>query len=134
MKEIKSRITNITLSNVEYNFIPLEDDTKPINIETIDKININEINKSSVSLNVERMLKFTPFDNTYVKVVYTSQIELNEELSKDSIIDCIRKEKIQLNEVLASISLMVSQLTNMSPFGVLISAPMLYNIETMIIE
>ena len=120
------------LTKVEYNF-EKEAGGKEVTLETVESIVIKSISDTSISLSVERSLVFQGVSNTYLKVVFEAMIVLGEKVDNDKFQADIKADLEILNEVFADASLVISQITDKSPFGAIITPPM-YNCETIEIK
>ena len=72
---------------------------------------------------LQRNLSFKPLVKTYVKVYYELTIETASEINKDVFFADIRKGIPLLANVFSHTSLVISQLTNASVFGPVITPP-----------
>ncbi len=115
------RIINHTLKSVQYNFI--KPDIKSISLAVIDSIDICEIDANKAIFNFNRELSFGENTNSFVKIGYEVIIESEENISKENLIEAIRNDKFKLTAILSKVSLLISEITNLCPFGTLILAP-----------
>lgn len=115
------KISRLFLKNVQYNFtMP---DKKDIAISINDVIKIIEINGNEALLEVGRNLCFGPKTESFVKTNYEVVIECNENIEKQELFDALNNKNINLTVVYSKTSLLISQITNMSPFGVIVTSP-----------
>ena len=117
----KFNIKNILLKNVQYNFENLTG--RDIAISISDTIEIIEIDEKKVLLNVERELFVKPNTNTHIKIAYEVTLESEENVNKADVSEGLRERAINLVSVFSKISLLMSQITNMSPFGTIVTPP-----------
>ena len=121
------------LVKLDYNFEELKNLTT-INIETKDIIRLNEVSDKSINFSVKRNMVFTPFTNTYIKVEFNVTTDLTSPINKETFFEDIKTGLPQLTSIFSKISLVISELTNMSPFGALITSPMYNNKEVLLEE
>ena len=114
-------ISAMILNNVQYNFSKPE--KKNIAISVDDCIKVVEINENQAVLNVERTLSFDVKANFFIKIYYEVEIDHGEPIVKQEVINALRDKSLNLTAVYSKISLLISQITNMCPFGVLITPP-----------
>lgn len=128
---IKANITKILLTSVEYNF------TKPnkndIKISFSDEIQIRSLNENGFLLNVMRVLDFGEKTGSFIKIVFEVEFESSENYDKESISEEIKNGISKLSPVYSRMSLLISEICNLSPFGVIITPPM-YNNDEIIIK
>ena len=121
------------LVKLDYNFEELKNLTT-ISIETKDIIRLNEVSDKSINFSVKRNMVFTPFTNTYIKVEFNVTTDLTSPINKETFFEDIKTGLPQLTSIFSKISLVISELTNMSPFGALITSPMYNNKEVLLEE
>ena len=114
-------IINCSLKNLQYNF------TKP-NIEQIkitinDEIQITQVFDNKARLMISRSLHFGPDTNSYVNVVFEVIIDNDDDITKESLIKALKKDIVCLTSVFAKISVLISQVTGLSLFSPLVTAP-----------
>lgn len=124
-------ISNLLLTNINYNFT--KPDKSRINVCVNDAIKIHKINDKQVDLFVSRVLNFGENTNTYLNIVYEVSLEFSKEMSKEETINLLAKKTSGLTPVFSKISLLISQITNSSPFGVIVTPP-IYDPKEAIIE
>ncbi len=114
-------ISRLILENVQYNFT--KPDRKDISISVNDYIKVIEIHENEAILNVERTLYFDFRTESFVKVNYEIIVKCDEAIVKQDLLDALSSKNINLTVVYSKASLLISQITNMSPFGVIITPP-----------
>lgn len=114
-------ITNAILKNVQYNFENLNG--RDITISIDDSIEIIGIDDNEAELNVSRALSVKPESNVYIKISYTVSIKNSEKFTRDTILENLRTKAINLIGVYSKISLLMTQITNLSPFGTIVTPP-----------
>ena len=114
-------ISNVILKNVQYNFA--NPDRKSISISVNDTIEILEIDEKDALLKVVRELSLGPDTDSYVKISYEISVENEEVITKDIIREALCNKTIGLVGVFSKISLLMSQVTNLSPFGIIVTPP-----------
>lgn len=119
-------VANIILKNVQYNFA--NPDRKSISISVNDLIEILEIDEKKALLRVARELSLGPDTDSYVRISYEVSVENDETITKNNILEALRNKSIGLVVVFSKISLLMSQVTNLSPFGIIVTPPT-YNPE-----
>ena len=119
---------NVVLTNATYNFEKVEGELQ-ISLNTIDTIRIEKILEKSFVILVSRKLCFEPMSNTYIHVTYEGQIGTNEKESVAGITQAIKEGNSAFGAIFTKASLLISQITNESAFGPIITVPM-YNPKT----
>ncbi len=119
---------NAFLTNVTYNFEKVEGELQ-ISLNTTDTIRIEKILEKSFVVYVSRKLCFEPMSNTYIQVAYEVQIGTNEKESVAGITQAIKEGNSAFGAIFTKASLLISQITNESAFGPIITVPM-YNPKT----
>ncbi len=119
MKNFK--IESLVLSSIEYSF--KEPNKNEIEIFLNDKANIIEINEKNAKLLLERELRFGSKEGCGVKVSYNISVESNEIFEKSDLSKAIKEDAIELSIVYSKISLLISEITNSCPFGVIVTPP-----------
>lgn len=114
-------ISRLILENVQYNFT--KPDRKDISISVSDNIKVIEIHENEAILNVERALYFDSRTESFVKVNYEIVVKCDEDILKQDLLDALSSKNINLTIVFSKASLLISQITNLSPFGVIITPP-----------
>lgn len=114
-------ISRLILENVQYNFT--KPDRKDISISVSDNIKVIEIHENEAILNVERALYFDSRTESFVKVNYEIVVKCDEAILKQDLLDALSSKNINLTMVFSKASLLISQITNLSPFGVIITPP-----------
>lgn len=114
-------ISRLILENVQYIFT--KPDRKDISISVSDNIRVIEIHENEAVLDVERALYFDSRTESFVKVNYEIVVKYDEAIVKQDLIDALSDRNIDLTVVYSKASLLISQITNMSPFGVIITPP-----------
>lgn len=117
----KYRIMNLTLTDSVYHFA--KPDPKLISISLHDSIGVMEIQEKEIALRVKRELDFGDGTDSYVSVEYEVRLESKTNETKESILEALNAGVSELSVVFSRISLLVSQLTQASPLGVLVTAP-----------
>lgn len=119
---------NVVLMNATYNFEKVDGELQ-ISLNTTDTISIEKILEKSFIVYVSRRLWFEPMSNTYVQVAYEVQIATNEKESVAGITKAIKEGNSAFGAIFTKASLLISQITNESAFGPIITVPM-YNPKT----
>lgn len=117
----KYHINNLTLINSEYKFT--KPDPKLISISVDDSIRVVEIQDQEVVLCVSRELNFGNGTDSFIKVEYEVNLESKGNETTESVIAALTAGVSELSVVFSKVSLLISQLTQASPFGVLVTAP-----------
>ena len=119
---------NVVLMNATYNFEKVDGELQ-ISLNTTDTISIEKVLEKSFIVYVSRRLWFEPMSNTYVQVAYEVQIATNEKESVAGITQAIKEGNSAFGAIFTKASLLISQITNESAFGPIITVPM-YNPKT----
>ena len=119
---------NVVLMNATYNFEKVDGELQ-ISLNTTDTISIEKVLEKSFIVYVSRRLWFEPMSNTYVQVAYEVQISTNEKESVAGITKAIKEGNSAFGAIFTKASLLISQITNESAFGPIITVPM-YNPKT----
>ena len=119
---------NVVLMNATYNFEKVDGELQ-ISLNTTDTISIEKVLEKSFIVYVSRKLWFEPMSNTYVQVTYEVQIATNEKESVAGITKAIKEGNSAFGAIFTKASLLISQITNESAFGPIITVPM-YNPKT----
>ncbi|MBQ8522764.1 MAG: hypothetical protein IJ458_03790 [Clostridia bacterium] len=112
----------VSLSKVEFEYI----DTKYmgiIDIDAIDSVDVIEIGDNDIALKISRDLKFKPINVATIKVECMVSLRINSLISKEQFIKDIKKGMGILNAAFSKISLTISEITNNSSLGALITPP-----------
>lgn len=117
----KFYISNLTLVSSEYKFS--KPDPKLISIAVNDTIKVVAIQEKDIALNVARVLDFGKGTDSFIKVEYEVNLESKCSETKESVLAALNDGVSELSVAFSKISLLVSQLTQASPFGVLVTAP-----------
>lgn len=117
----KYHINNLTLINSVYKFT--KPDPKLISITVNDTIRVVEIQEKEIVLCIARELNFGEGTDSFIKVEYEVNLESKSSETKDTILSALATGVSELSVAFSKISLLVSQLTQASPFGVLVTAP-----------
>lgn len=116
------------LYNIEYKFNEPNKDGI-IDLEVLDKIEILEIKEDIIDFNVIRKLDFKNIQDSYLQVVFKSSIKCSQNMSKQDFIDAIKKHIPMISgAVFGKISLLISNITNSTPLGVIVTPPV-YNVK-----
>ena len=110
------------LYKCEFNY-EKEENVNSVEIAFDDKLILNKIEENKIRAKLQRNLSFKPLVQTYVKVYYELTIETASEINKDTFFADIRKGIPLLANVFSRTSLVISQLTNASVFGPVITPP-----------
>lgn len=116
------------LSNIEYKF---NDTIKEgfIDLEVFDKIEILEIKEDIIDFNAIRRLEFKNLEDSYLQVVFKSSIKCSESMNRQAFIDAIKKHIPMISGAIYSkISLLISNITNSTSLGVVVTPP-IYNVK-----
>ena len=113
-------VSELVLKEVRYNFTKPETETVTVSIR--DNIEILAIFENQAKLEAKREMYFHPRKEPIIVVSYEVSIEHNEAITKDDLLDSLNKS-INLVPVYSKISLLISQITNMSPIGPLVTPP-----------
>lgn len=117
----KYRIINLTLTDSVYHFA--KPDPKLISITLNDSVRVIEIQEKEITLCVKRELNFGDGTDSCVSVEYEVRLESKIVETKESVLEALNAGVSELSVVFSRISLLVSQLTQASPIGVLVTAP-----------
>lgn len=117
----KYHINNLTLINSVYKFT--KPDPKLISITVDDTIKIIEIQEKEIVLCIARELNFGEGTGSFIKVEYEVNLESKGSETKETVLAALTAGVSELSVAFSKISLLVSQLTQASPFGVLVTAP-----------
>ena len=121
------------LKEITYNLDEPEKDGM-IDIDVFDKIEILEIKEDIITFNVIRNLKFKPLAESYINVVFRTSIKTTDLMNKQQFIDSVKKGIAILNAaVYSKISITISNITNYSVLGPIITSP-IYNTKEIEIE
>ncbi len=118
-------VSSISLNNAQYNFCANE---KAVKISVNDSVEIVAILKKKAMLKVMRELTLGSDNDSYVRISCEVVIENDEEPTKEIIISSLRNGSIILVGAFSKMSLLMSQITNLSPIGTIITPPT-YNPE-----
>ena len=127
----KCNVMGIFLKDAQYKFE--EVDRKYIEITFEDKIKIVEIDGNRAVVKIGRELLFDSKAESYVKANYEATLEYDEQISKERVMKDIESKVVNLFGVYVQISLLISQITNMSPYGPIVTPPG-YDDDRIIIE
>ena len=114
-------ISALILRGVQYQFTKPE--KKDISITVNDSIKIVGILNNEATLDITRELCFGPNTNSFVRINYEVVVAQNEPVAKQELVDALVQRNTNLAMVYSKISLLISQITNMSPFGVIVTPP-----------
>lgn len=117
----KYHINNLTLINSVYRFT--KPDPKLISITVDDTIRVIEIQEKEIVLCIARELNFGEGTDSFIKVEYEVNLESKDSETKETILAALTAGVSELSVAFSKISLLISQLTQASPFGVLVTAP-----------
>lgn len=117
----KYNIRKQILNNVQYNFATPRPETLQVTIQ--DDISIVEINENKATLSVSRKMQFDRDGDTYIKTNYEVGLECNELINKKELQNAIINKHINLAIVFSKISLIISNITSMTPFGAIVTPP-----------
>ena len=114
-------ISNLILKNVQYNFA--NPNSRHISFSINDTIEILDINEKNALLGVIREMTLGPDTDSYVKIKYELSVDCEDVITKDFIKEELYNQTTGLVAVFSKISLLMSQLTNLSPFGTIVTPP-----------
>lgn len=114
-------ISGLILKEVRYNFTKPE--RKTLTISVNDDIEIIGLFENQATLEVKRTLYFDSKNESFVIVSYEVMVEHNEAITKDDLLEALKNRSINLVAVYSKISLLISQITNMSPLGAIVTPP-----------
>ena len=117
----KYHINNLTLINSVYRFT--KPDPKLISITVDDTIRVVELQEKEIVLCIARELNFGEGTDSFIKVEYEVNLESKDSETKETILTALTAGISELSVAFSKISLLISQLTQASPFGVLVTAP-----------
>lgn len=117
----KYHINNLTLTNSVYTFT--KPDPKMISITVEDTIKIIEVQEKEIVLCIGRELNFGKGTDSFIKVEYEVSVESKDNETRESVLAALTAGVSELSVAFSKISLLISQLTQASPFGVLVTAP-----------
>ena len=114
-------VERFILKNLQYNFEIFSG--KSISISLDDSINILDIKDKHLLLGVTRELSVKPNVDSYVKINYEVSVSFENEINRDIVMEALRNNSINLISVFSKISLLMTQITNLSPFGIIVTPP-----------
>lgn len=114
-------ISALILRGVQYHFTKPE--KKDISISLKDSIKITGIISNEAILAITRELCFGPQADSFVKINYEVVVDQNKPVAKQELLDALVQKNTNLAMVYSKISLLISQITSMSPFGVIVTPP-----------
>lgn len=118
------------LSKIQYEFAVPEKGKLAIAIN--DSINILSIKEKQLSLAISRRMNLGG-DTDFISVSYLVTLECEENCDREAVINAIRSGITALHISFSKASLIISQITEASPLGVIITAPG-YDKDDIIIE
>lgn len=104
---------------------------KEIDVKVIDKIKINQIKDDLIDFETIRDVKFN--GETLISIDYNCNLFINELVNKETFINDLKEGISQLTEAYSYISLMISNITCLSPFDAFVTPPV-YDRKNLIIE
>ena len=110
-----------------------EKDEGTLRINIIDKINILSITSDVIEFDAIREFNLGETSKSKLLVSNRCILYVKEEIDKETLINNIRKGLDLIHEVYADLSLTISNLTNNSPFMVMVTPPN-YDKNKIIIE
>lgn len=114
-------IIGLVLKEVKYNFAKPE--RKTLTISVNDGIEIIGILENQAILEVKRTLYFDQKKESYVDVSYEVILEHNGIITNENLLESLKNRTINLVTAYSKISLLISQITNMSPLGAIVTPP-----------
>ncbi len=114
-------ITKLALTGVDYGFTMLS--AEQIDISVKDSIEILEADDQKAVLEVNRMVDFGQTTDSRISVSYLVWVEMNEPMRREDLPEAIKTHIKKLNVIFAKISLIISQLSEASPFGIIVTPP-----------
>ncbi|MBR3933632.1 MAG: hypothetical protein IKJ68_06965 [Clostridia bacterium] len=114
-------VERFILKNLQYNFEIFSG--KSISISLDDSINILDIKDKHLLLSVTRELSVKPNVDSYVKINCEVSVSFENEINRDIVMEALRNNSINLISVFSKISLLMTQITNLSPFGIIVTPP-----------
>lgn len=114
-------ISALILKEVIYNFKKPE--IKALTISVKDNIEIVGIFEKQAILEVKRTLCFDSQCESYVTVCYEVILEHDGVITNDILSQALKNRTINLITAYSKMSLLISQITNMSPLGAIVTPP-----------
>lgn len=130
MKNIKYKNIKTKLMKVNYDFNLIENE-KLLDVKLDDKIKINVIENNLIDFNTIRELQINK--KSLLSVEFNCKIQTNEAVTKDNFEVDIKNGLDLLSEVFSYISLIISNITCLSPFDAFVTPP-IYNKKEITIE
>lgn len=121
----KIEVLNTYLLAVQFAFE--KPDIKKLMVTVMDTVTTEEIDNEIVKLRVERTLDFGEETNCYIAVAFHMTIKGSEEWNEEKVQAFCSSDIPGLREVYAKISLLISEISNASPFGLVITPPTYLN-------
>lgn len=119
----KTECLSMILLSLEYVFT--KPDIDKVLISVSDDIQIQKIDRDIVVLHLIRVLDYGPETGSFIKVTYELAIKGSKEWNKNSIRQYCNSDAPEIQRAYAKISLLLSDITNESPFGVMVTPPIL---------
>ncbi len=117
-KNVKSILVNSL-----YNFNREAVKKGAIEVAYSDKIIIKTIFNDKIMCDIERSVNLGISDDSIIKVVFEVIIAIDEPIQKQEFVEDIKKGISALSNVYSKVSLLISEISNMSPFGAIITPP-----------
>lgn len=129
-----SNYKNIRSTLVDSAFHYEESTTEaPIKMNFSDKIIVKNISDDKITFEAERQVNFTPLKESFFKATFLASIMLDEPITKEQFLADVKKGLPMLSNVFSRISLVISELSNPSPFGPIITPP-IYDAKGIVAE
>ena len=113
-----------TLIGCEYRFDKEKTKSNDIKLSYQDRIIISSIRDDKIDFVAERKLRLNGNEDSFIIVKFETSIIIEKPISKEQFGEDIRKGLPLLGGVYSKISLMISEISSMSPFGAIITPPL----------
>ena len=123
--ENKIKAIRSNLKNIECNYNKPQNEL--VNVEVRDNINIIEIKDDLVVFLTKREIICDNLVDTYIKVAFETNLKYENTITKEQFINDVKKGLNILSETYSKISLMIAQMSELSPLGCLVTPPMYQN-------
>lgn len=119
----KTELLSMILISLEYVFT--KPDIDKVVISVSDDIQIQKTDRDVVVLHLIRVLDYGPETGSFIKVTYELAIKGQKEWDEDSIRKYCNSDAPEIRRAYSKMSLLLSAITNESPFGVMVTPPVL---------
>lgn len=119
----KTELLSMILISLEYVFS--KPDIDKVVISVSDDIQIQKIDRDIIVLHLIRVLDYGPETGSFIKVKYELAIKGQEEWDENAIRKYCNSDAPEIRRSYSKMSLLLSDITNESPFGVMVTPPAL---------